>query len=144
VKRAELLKMVLLALALKGESSDGFTDVVSTDWYYDIVNEGKSLAIIEGYPEGTFRPEAFVTRQDMALIIYRAMQKVKEELPAGTVSATFSDIGSVSGYALPAINYVTSAEIIRGMGDGLLSPLALTTRAQAAVIVYRAVNFLKG
>ena len=80
-----------------------------------------------------------VTRQDMAVIIFRAAQ-----LKASEKTADFSDFEKISDYAKEAVGALCSAGIINGTGDNCFSPLETVTRAQAAKIAYELMNAIGG
>ena len=82
-----------------------------------------------------------ITREDMAVILCRAMEK-KTELKAGTTK--FSDNDEIAPYALPCVQKLTKAGIIGGMGDGSFAPKNNATRAQAAAMLYHVLTYKEG
>ena len=134
VTRAEFSKMICLAAELKPGGARKFSDVGADDWFYDYTM--KMDGIINGYPDGTFRPNDNITRQDAAVIICRTLEKMgfdinTEEADGFTDSAEFAD------YSLKSALYLKGEGIISGMTDGSFKPNAYAARAEAAEIIYR-------
>ncbi len=137
ITRAEFAKLLV---ALKGAQNSNlsviFTDVNPSDWFFGYVNSAYDLDITKGYEDGTFRPYDNITREDMAVMIYRYLG---EGSTASDLSV-FSDSAYISDYAKKAVSYLYENNIISGMGDGTFSPKSNATRAQAAQMIY---NFIK-
>lgn len=137
VTREEFVKMITLALHILDDSAEtSFTDVECGRWSYPYIASGVAAAIINGVSEQKFAPEAFITRQDMAVIVFRAAQCMKLEL-SGT--AAFSDENEISDYAKNAVSHLAGTGIVNGVGNGLFAPKDAVTRAQAAKIIYELV-----
>ena len=81
-----------------------------------------------------FNPTATISRQDMAVIIYRLFELSDTEIMGTKVN--FSDEAFISDYAKKAVEALSGAKIINGMGDGTFSPKTAVTRAQAAKVIY--------
>ncbi len=136
VTREETVKMLVLAYNL--ENTDGediaFSDVESGAWYESYLNIAVKNMLINGISDGVFGAGLPITRQDFAVIIYRAS---KMEL---NTTEQFSDAALVSDYAKDAVNALKSNGILSGYEDGSFRPDAFITRAEAAQILY---NVLK-
>lgn len=136
VTRAEFIKMITTALN-KGVGADiTFTDVSANDWFYPYVRVAYALGLIHGNENNCFMPDENITRQDMALITYNALQNTSKGDAVG-----FADKEQISSYAMDAVGYLYQNNLISGMGDNTFAPLNNTTRAEAASIIYRV--FLK-
>ena len=131
ISRAELITMIVKAYKLDAVASEEFLDVNSGDWYYDSVMTAKAAGIASGDEENCFNPNASVTRQDMAVLIYRAMGQ-----PEAEETELFSDDSLVSDYAKEAVYCLKELNIVNGMENGEFAPLATATRAQCAKILY--------
>ena len=107
-----------------------FTDVKSTDWYYDAVQYAYANGIMQGTGSTTFEPGTNLTRAMMVQILYNMENK-----PAVTKSS-FSDVSSSAWYA-DAVAWAEANEIVAGYGDGSFGPDDSLTRAQAATILLR-------
>lgn len=131
ISRAELITMIVNAYKLDAEASEEFLDVNSGDWCYDSVMTAKAAGIASGDEENCFNPNASVTRQDMAVLIYRAMGQ-----PEAEETELFSDDSLISDYAKEAVYCLKELNIVNGMENGEFAPLATATRAQCAKILY--------
>lgn len=141
VTRAEFVAMLVRAfgLMLEEEKTLEFTDVKAEDWFAKAVMSAKVAGITAGYEDGTFRPENLISRQEMAAMAYRTAGIVNLELAEGEATA-FADADAMEEYAVEAISRMQQAGIISGLGDGNFGPTQNTTRAQAAVVIYKLVT----
>jgi len=137
VTREQLIKMLVIALDL--EESDevkSFTDVPNGHWSEKFISIGAKNGLITGYENGTFAPQASVTREDMAVIINRALIKMGVSLKENSTAAQFNDAESFASYASESIRNVSALGIISGMGNNCFAPKEYLTRAQAAKVIY--------
>lgn len=140
--------MIVTALyRLSGEVSSpaaaAFRDVDPASWYSEAVSWGAGLGIVTGVDGTSFAPDQSVTREQLAVFLYRAAKEFGEEnMAAGSLSA-FRDAASVSGYAREAVAWCVGLGIINGSG-GELDPAGLCTRGQAAAMLARFVKHLLG
>ncbi|GEM_PF-1667508 len=119
-----------------GES--GFSDVKAGAWYYDAVTWAAQKGIVKGMGGGLFKPEAGITREQLAAILYNYanfMGYDTSEYP-DTNSFSFDDASSISDYALSALKWASASGLFEGNG-GKLDPQGKATRAQVAVILMR-------
>ncbi|MBE7051873.1 MAG: hypothetical protein E7395_04810 [Ruminococcaceae bacterium] len=131
VTRAEFAKMLVLALGIEAKSTDiAFADVASNDWFASYALTAAANGIVLG-TDGAFMPNACITRQDAAVMIYRAAALADGTMPV------FTDADSIASYARDAIASLCAAGIIKGMEDGSFAPISSLTRAQAAVMLSR-------
>ncbi len=135
VTRAEFVKLLCRALKIP-DSQSQFSDVSSGDWYAQPIGSAASAGIINGYADGTFRPNDEISRQDMAVMTNRAIDFTKTTIVMGS-RALFSDEGAIAQYALSSVKRLSEASLINGTDSGEFLPLSATTRAQAAQIVYK-------
>lgn len=125
--------------AAKGTAS--FTDIAEGQWYTDAVNWAAEQGVVNGYPDGTFRPEAPITRQEMATMLYRFWKlQGGKYAPKADVLANYQDRGEVADWALEAMSWTVQSGIIVGTSSTMLSPASGATRAQVALVL---VNYLK-
>lgn len=109
-------------------TSNNFSDVLPNDWYNNAVSTMVNMGIIQGYEDGTFRPNANITRAEFAAIAARFMSSgydVEEDL--------FTDIAN--HWARESINDAAMAGWINGYEDGAFRPDAAITRAEAVTLV---------
>ena len=110
-----------------GGNSTAFRDVRSGDWYASDVDRLSALGVISGYPDGSFRPNASVTRGEFASV---AAKFVSAKSGQG-----FSDLNG--HWAQNAIEKLNAAGWVSGYGDGSFRPDSVITRAEVVSIVNR-------
>lgn len=140
VTRAEFVAMLarIFGIAEGAIKASVFSDVTGEEWYAGYVAAAAELGIAKGREDGTFGPDDPISRQDMAVIVHRVTLKLKISLKRNPAAfASFGDQGSVADYAAEAVEAVRQAGLVNGVGDGLFAPLALSTRVQAAALIYR-------
>ncbi|HPF19509.1 MAG TPA: S-layer homology domain-containing protein [Bacillota bacterium] len=118
----------------------GFADVAPGSWYEPYVNALYEAGIIHGTGDGAFGTGRSITRQDMITMLFNALRKSGETLPAVRTYEGFGDEQQVADYASPAVRALYEAGIINGMGNDLLVPGATATRAAMAVILLNALR----
>lgn len=120
------------------DSQGSFVDVPGTAYYSKAVTAAKAFGIATGATDGRFLPSENMTRQDAMVFLKRTLDRTQLSLQSGTLSA-FSDAAQVSDYAREAISALAEAGVITG-SDGKLNPRANVTRAEIAVMLYRATH----
>ncbi|SDS28396.1 S-layer homology domain-containing protein [Paenibacillaceae bacterium GAS479] len=142
VTRAEFAKMLIHAFNLDVQApSGGFKDVSANAWYADYVDAAVSKGIIYGRTSSTFAPNAPITRAEMATMVSRALKaagKVKKEASEESL-AEFKDASSISPSLKQGAALAASLNIVIGDND-FFKPNANASRAEAAVMIYRALN----
>ena len=113
-----------------------FSDVAPQQYYAAPVAWASANGIVTGYGDGSFRPQADITRVQMAAILFRYAQSKGADVTQRAGLEAFPDAASVSSYAVDAMSWAVSAGLISGM-DGQLVPGGSATRAQAATILMR-------
>lgn len=135
VKREEFAKMIVLAFDIPLADVDTqFDDVKQGEWYAQYVSSATDNAIVNGTGDGMFGIGKNITREDMAVMCYRAVQKFGVKLEVKRGEPNFAD--SISEYAAEAVNALYSAEIINGTGENLFGAKNGATRAEAAKLLY--------
>lgn len=135
VTRAQL---VTILYRMEGEPSvvglgNPFTDVQTGSWYTDAVIWAAANGIVNGTGTNTFSPDANITREQLATILYRCNGGQWD--PTDHLSS-FADKNTISAYALDAMNWAVGAGILNGSGAEL-APAASATRVQAAAMLTR-------
>ena len=112
-----------------------FSDVTDpSQYYYNAVTWANANGIVTGYPDGTFRPDDSITREQMAVTMYRyATYKGRDISAPNAIFDTFPDRGEVSDYAVAALRWAASWRVING-SDGRILPQNTATRAEVAQI----------
>ncbi|MFV0518312.1 MAG: S-layer homology domain-containing protein [Aminipila sp.] len=139
-----LLAKTLDNVDISKSKPTGFTDVPSTEWYYNYVNWGYENGIVSGMNETTFAPNANITREQMSVMLCKFAASQNIQLPQNTNGVTFTDQGAISDWAINYVNTVVGAGIINGQPEGDFQPQGLATRAQAAKVVYVFINVRDG
>jgi len=133
VTREEFIAMLVRGAGVEQKVTEiNFTDVNESDWYYEVVKTAYSNGITKGMSDKVFGAGEYITRQDMAVMVSRVF-----DIQSAEIKAEFTDKNKISDYAKESIDRLCGAGIINGMGDGSFSPFGYTTRAQAAVVLYR-------
>ena len=139
VTREQFLKIVIDALKIAPEDANAsFKDVVPGAWYESYIKTGVSKGIINGINSDTFGVGEKITRQDVCVILTRAMNLNTENV----ATLTFVDGSAVSEYANSAVAALVEYAIINGFTDNTFKPQDPCTRAQSARIVSNAIGIL--
>ena len=126
------------APAVSGATS--FTDVKTGKWYSDAVLWANENGVVNGVSATEFEPDALITREQAATMLYRYAKKLGLNAETADELAAFEDASAVSGYAKEAMAWAVREGIILGRGAGdkdLLAPGATLTRAEAAAVMLR-------
>ncbi|MBH5318306.1 S-layer homology domain-containing protein [Paenibacillus sp. GSMTC-2017] len=128
---------VMLMKVLKSEQKGEtliFTDSAKVEaWAKDSVAQAVKLGIITGYSDGSFRPDATITRSEMASMIAKALEL---KVVAGA-KTDFADDASIPAWAKAAISAVKEAGIMQGKAGNLFKPSAQATRAEAVTVLLK-------
>lgn len=146
VKREEFAKMIVLAFALYSDAEGGecsFRDTSKEDWHYTYISAACGNGVTNGTDDVTFGVGESITRQDLAVMCYRAALKKGLTLKAGSTEVKFTDGQKVADYAYVAINVLNQNGIVNGFDDATIRPQATATRAEAATIIYRLLTMLE-
>lgn len=136
ITRAEFTKIIVMAAGLEQIQTSSFTDVESDAWYNPYVGAAEKHGIVMG-ADGFFRPDDSISRQEMAVIVYRAFG---DKLSSGS-APLFEDAEFIAEWAVDAVNVLAGAGIIKGLDDNKFGPDNIATRAQSAAIVNRILSY---
>ncbi|MCM3633329.1 carbohydrate binding domain-containing protein [Paenibacillus camelliae] len=134
VTRAQLARLLRAVLQYPTASeAEAFTDVEPGAWYRVDVEAAAAAGIVSGYPDGSFKPNEQVKRQDAAVMLAKAFKL------AGTSGAqtleSFPDGQTVSSYAKHAMQRLLAAGMMNGYSDGTLKPMKALSRAEAVTLL---------
>ena len=124
---------------MQGASAAEFTDITADSEYFEAVNRLGELGIINGYEDGSFRPENNVTRAEFSKIIVSMMNKTTEAKSTPPSSA-FDDVNKVQ-WCIPYVNYLTANGVIKGYADATFRPSNIITYAEAVTIICRVLGY---
>ena len=134
--------IVTILYRLEGEPAvtgeNPFSDVADGKWYTDAVIWAAENKIVEGYGNGTFRPAADITREQLATILYRYAQYKGEDVSVGedTNILSFEDAFEWSDWSVKALQWAVGSGIINGK-DGKIVAKGNASRAEAATMIQR-------
>jgi len=114
----------------------GFDDVDIDKWYGPYVAWARETGIVEGYDEYTFKPENYITREQMALIFMRFANHTGVVITE-TDMEPFADEDQVSSWALDAVLYAQRIGLINGKDGNLFDPKGTATRAEMCAVTSR-------
>jgi len=142
IKREEFVKLVVGAYYSDEAAAEvTFSDVDANAWYYDSIGIAVGKGIISGIDEMNFGTGMNITRQDMAVILYRV---AGGRFAAKDAEKKFADDGMISNYAKEAVYALRDAGIINGVSDTEFAPTKYATRAETAVMLCRFMNSYGG
>ncbi|MBQ8807767.1 MAG: S-layer homology domain-containing protein [Clostridia bacterium] len=123
-----------------------FTDCSTKKSYTRYVAAAYKLGVTNGTSDTTFSPEAIITREQLATMLYRVLLKAEGEgflaKEIETSDAVFNDEGSISDYAKESVSYMAQRKIINGVAEGIFAPQSVATKEQAILISNRITNVL--
>ena len=116
-----------------------FADVTDGQWYAKAVTWAEENGIVGGIDSESFAPEAGVTREQLAAILYRYAQYKKYSVSVGedTNILSYDDAEQISSYAVPAIQWACGSGLMTGRTQTALAPVGTVTRAEVAVMLQR-------
>lgn len=118
-------------------SAASFTDVASGAYYANAVAWANANGIVSGYGSGKFGPNDKVTREQLAAILYRYAQYKKYDVSGANSLDGYTDVQSVSSYAVPALQWANAAGVVTGKSGSKLDPKGNATRAEVAAMLMR-------
>lgn len=113
-----------------------------SDTQDDYAENACALGIVNGYEDGTFRPQGSITRQEAAKMLYETA-KVLEYTGSGG-SLTFADRDDIASYAVTAVKFASFTGVMKGVEDGRFDPSGIYTRQQAYITMDRLLSVLEG
>ena len=136
-----VLSLVLVICMMPVMAFAGSNDAVYSDIAGEkcegAVNVLDALGVIDGYEEGTYKPEKVVTRAEMAKLIITALGM---DSYATATKSSYSDM-ALAQWAIPYVEYATNLGIIEGVGGGRFSPGNPVTYEQAVTMIVRALGY---
>ncbi|PQP81934.1 hypothetical protein C0Q44_19925 [Paenibacillus sp. PCH8] len=141
--RAQFLQMIIKGMGEVRQPDPSIaspSDVEEGQWYADSVRIGLAMNIVHGRADGTFGANESISREDMAVMLNRALQaatRQKNTIPSTAGHLAFKDQSDIAEYAKEAVASMMQLDVLNGMPDGTFAPKQTANRAQGAVAVAR-------
>ncbi len=139
ITRAEFMTLANKAFGYTATTAITYTDVAADAWYADEVAKAKAAGYIEGYPDGTMKPEGAISREEVASIIVK-IDALNADAEAANV---FTDAAKLL-WSKGAVGATKTAKIMIGYPDGSFGPQTMIKRGEAVVTLDRAMNYKNG
>lgn len=135
VTRGEFATYIAKALNLATKNNITFTDVPDTYVFADEIKLAATAGIITGYTDGSFKPNAHISREHMAVMLIRAVDYLK--IPKGTSSITFKDNATIFKDFRQDIAIGAQLGLIKGSSNGMFLPRDNATIGEASTFIFR-------
>ncbi|WP_340030679.1 glycosyl hydrolase 53 family protein [Paenibacillus sp. FSL K6-1122] len=141
--RAQFLQMIIKGIGDTHQPDPSIsvpTDVKEGQWYANSVRLGIEMNIIQGRADGSFGANERISREDMAVMLNRALKVVQHDQDATNAvqgNMMFVDNTEIAAYAKEAVASMQQLGLLNGMPDGTFAPKETANRAQGAVAVAR-------
>ena len=142
ITRAEFLKMVCGVSGQKAAAEVNFSDVDANAWYMPTLKVAVAAGYVKGYEDGTIRPNANITREEAATVIYRAFTAKLQE--ASNEQLTFADSAEVADWAKGPVAALVENGVINGYEGNVFKPKNQLTRAETAKMLVSFLNMSTG
>ena len=118
-------------------NTHSFKDVPEGQWYSDAISWAAANGIVSGITSTEFAPDNDISREQMALIIYRFAKMLGFDVTDKSDISGFADTDEISDWAVDALSWANKTKLVNGTSETTLSPKATATRAQVAAILMR-------
>ena len=146
VTRAQFTALIVRALSVNETAGTAaFSDVSSSEWYAGAIQTAVQAGLISGYEDGTFRPNRTISRQEIAVIVMKAVTfaGVNAAVSGDKQLAGFRDAAQIADWAKQAVAGAAEAAIVEGSQAGEFAPSASATRAEAVTMLQRMLKHVK-
>ena len=114
-----------------------FTDVSSSQYYYDAISWAYDAGVVAGFDARTFKPDQNVTREQLAAILYRYAKYMNLSTSGSAYLAKYRDADKIANWAYDAMAWANYRGLINGTSATRIDPKGYATRAQIAAILHR-------
>lgn len=114
-----------------------FTDVSSSQYYYDAISWAYDAGVVDGFDARTFKPDQNVTREQLAAILYRYAKYMNLSTSGSAYLAKYKDADKIANWAYDAMAWANYRGLINGTSATRIDPKGYATRAQIAAILHR-------
>ncbi|MBQ2741791.1 MAG: S-layer homology domain-containing protein, partial [Oscillospiraceae bacterium] len=150
ITRADFALLLVRAFKLTSDNTENFADVSANDYFASELAIARNTGIVNGIGDNKFAPRNTITRQDMMVIVYRALQnqslllgeKGDRRMVVDEVLSQYPDFDTVAPYAREAVTALIGAGLVNGKNN-LIAPADYTTRAEVAVLIKRILDYTK-
>ena len=132
--------LVTIFWRMEGEpeaETSSFEDVESDSWYEEAVNWANSQGIVTGFSDTEFGPDKAITREQIAVILYRYQLYKGNSADKRADLSHYEDYGKISPYAQEAMSWANAEGLITGRTSTTLNPDGIATRAEIATLLVR-------
>lgn len=140
ISRADFVVLITRFFELEGKGNTNFSDVKAGTYYYKAVSTAKEMGIVSGTGDNQFNPTKSISRQDMMVIIKRALEITDKDNQVtaenNKKASDFNDGNQVASYAKDSVEYFITRGIISGDGENI-NPTGYTKRAEVAALLYK-------
>lgn len=137
ITRAEFSKLLNSAMHIENTARLNFSDVSSSDWFYNEVQKSVASGFFSGYEDNTFRPNNPIKREEVAKVVSNTMTSGNID---GEGATLLKDYSTIQDWAKPSVNTVYNKGYILGYPTGFYMPSKALTRAEAVKIIYEIVE----
>ncbi len=139
ITRADFALLLVRAFGLTSDNTENFADVSASDYFAPELAIARNTGIVGGIGENKYAPRNSITRQDMMVIVYRALEKLGVDF-GQNIELQYPDYSTVSPYAQDAVSALIAAGLVNGK-NGFIAPSDYTTRAEVAVLIKRILDY---
>ena len=134
--RAMIVSMLARLEGVESANNAGFADV-SNEWYATAVNWAAREGIVAGFEDDSFRPNAAITREQLAAILCNYSAWKGEDTSARADLDEYTDAISISSWATDTMSWAVAEQLLAGVTENTLEPQGAATRAQVAAVLQR-------
>lgn len=150
VTRAQFATLLVKALGISEQAATGsrFSDVPAGAWYAATVETAAANGLLKGYPDGSFKPNARITRQELAAMVVNALKLRGKDGDAVTAAEAeeilkaFADRSQIGDWAKQAAAVAVKSGIVKGRAADQFAPLATAKRCEAVVMLKQMLSYL--
>ena len=135
--RAMIVSILARLENMASAEDAGFTDVAENDWFATAVNWAAREGIVAGFEDDSFRPNAAITREQLAAILCNYSAWKGEDTSARADLDEYTDAISISSWATDTMSWAVAEQLLAGVTENTLEPQGAATRAQVAAVLQR-------
>ena len=117
--------------------SGSFTDIPNGAWYRDSADWASANGIVLGYGNDRFGASNRITREQLAVMLYRYAKSMGYETSTEKSILNFTDASRISNWSTPAVRWATGMDFLNGRGGGIFDPSGAATRAECAEVLMK-------